>query len=223
MKKVLLIAVVAVFTASAAFSQDVYKQTGGEKNLEVLFAPLGGSPIGINGIKFRSFTSATTAFRGEVFLGFNSSADKRIELDSDNEERELKDSESGFDITVNAGIENHFAGTDRLSPYVGIVGVIGFSNSTEKMEFLNNTDIEENKTTNGSLSFGANAVAGCDFYFADNIYLGAELGFGALFTTEFDTKTESTVEGSETEETPNGNSFSVGPNAVGAIRLGFLF
>lgn len=223
MKKVLLIAVVAVFTASAAFSQDVYKQTGGEKNLEVLFAPLGGSPIGINGIKFRSFTSATSAFRGEVFLGFNSSTDKSIDFDSDGDERELKDSESGFDISVNLGIENHFAGTDRLSPYVGIVGVVGFSNSTDKAEELNGTDLDEVKTTNGSLSFGANAVAGVDFYFADNIYLGAELGFGALFTTEFDTKIESTQDGVDTQENPNGNSLSVGPNAVGAIRLGFLF
>ncbi|MFN2430938.1 MAG: hypothetical protein ABR574_13040, partial [Cryomorphaceae bacterium] len=216
MKKVLLIAVAALFAASAAQSQDVYKQTGGEKNLEVLFAPLGGSPIGINGIKFRTFTSATTAIRGEVFLGFNSSADKRLETDSEGDEQELKDSESAFDISVNIGIENHFAGTDRLSPYVGVVGIVGFSNSTEKSEFLSGTDIEEGTTKNGSLSFGANAVAGCDFYFADNIYIGAELGFGALFTTEFDTKQESTVEGSETIETPNGNSFSIGPNVVGA-------
>jgi hypothetical protein len=30
----------------------------------------------------------------------------------------------------------------------------------------------------GSRSFGLNAVAGADFYFADNFYLGVELGLG---------------------------------------------
>ena len=61
MKKVLIIAAAALFIGSTASAQDVMKQTGGEQNLEFLFSPLGGSPIGINGIKYRKFTSATTA------------------------------------------------------------------------------------------------------------------------------------------------------------------
>jgi opacity protein-like surface antigen len=220
MRKILFFAAAAVFFTSAIQAQDVMKQTGGEQNLEVLFAPLGGSPIGINGIKYRKFTSATSAIRAEVFLGFNSSSD--IALAGNNVE--LKSSSSQFDISIAPGIERHFAGTDRLSPYVGGVVLIGFSSMTDKDEQLNATQdgvAGETKTTDGSLTFGANAVAGVDFYFSHHIYLGAELGFGLAFTTEFDSKF-TPVEGDEVT-TPNGNSFGIGPNVVGAIRAGFLF
>jgi hypothetical protein len=33
-------------------------------------------------------------------------------------------------------------------------------------------------TTQGTTTIGLNALAGVDFYFADNIYMGAEIGFG---------------------------------------------
>ena len=56
MKKIAMIALGAcMFTATA----DAQKQTGGENNLQVLFAPLGGSPISLNGggISFRKVAS----------------------------------------------------------------------------------------------------------------------------------------------------------------------
>jgi len=218
MKKSLLLAAAALLLGTAVNAQDVYKQTGGERNLEFLFAPLGGSPIGINGIKYRSFTSATSAWRVAAFAGFNSSTDNSLVG-----ETELKDVSSEFTISVRPGIERHFAGTDRLSPYYGAEALVDFTSSNDKSEFLVGDDVEEGTTTNGSIGFGLNAIAGVDFYFADNIYLGAELGLGFGFTSEFDTKSESTVEGTDTVETPNGSSLNIGPNVVGAIRLGFLF
>ncbi len=221
MKK-LFIAALALTSALAMNAQDVYKQTGGEKNLEFQFAPLGGSPIGINGIKFRKFTDANTALRGEVFLGFGNSSDIRMEFNG-TEDVELKDASSNFDISVAVGKEKHWAGTDRLSPYYGGVISIGYASMTEKSEFLVGTDVEEGTTKDGSLSFGLTAVSGVDYYFADNIYVGAELGFGLVFTTMFDTVMESTAEGSETMETPNGSSFNIGPVVIPTIRLGFLF
>jgi hypothetical protein len=222
MKKLMLIAAGALLIATTANSQDVYKQSGGEQNLEVQFSPLGGSPIGINGIRYRKFTDAQTALRAEVFLGFSNSSDKMIGEDG---ETELTMSSSAFDISIAPGIEKHFASSDRLSPYVGGVVAIGFSSENEKEEFLSgpDNDVEEGTIKDGSLFFGVNGVAGCDFYFAHNIYLGVELGFGVGFETMFDTKRESTVEGSETIETPNGSSFNIGPNVNGAIRAGFLF
>jgi len=61
MKKLFLFVAAGVFVAAAAQAQDVKKQQGGEQNLELLFAPLGGSPISTEGgIKYRQFTSATS-------------------------------------------------------------------------------------------------------------------------------------------------------------------
>ncbi len=223
MKKFFLIAAAALLIGTAAQSQDVKKQQGGEQNLEFLFAPLSGSPIGINGIKYRKFTSATTAWRASVFLGFNTSTDKRLEGFGD-DETELKDTHSNFDIVIAPGIESHFAGTDALSPYVGAEATLGFSSTTNKNEFLDfNDKVYENKIKDGSISVGVNAFAGMDWYFAHRIYLGAEMGFGILFTTDMDTKYSSDAEGAEDYDSPNGSSLGIGPNVVGKLRLGFLF
>lgn len=224
MKKIFLFAVAACFIGSAAKAQDVYKQTGGEKNVEVLFAPFGGSPIGINGIKFRSFTSATTAIRAEVFLGFGSSSDVIGALENGDE---VTSSSSSFDIEINPGIEFHLPGTDRLSPYYGGFVQIGFNRTGSTTEIPNgdNTSIAgESTTTDGALRLGAFGVGGFDYYFAHNIYLGAEIGFGLGFVTNFDTVTENNA-GNETvtTEIPNGSSFDLGPTAVGRLRLGILF
>lgn len=222
MKKLLVIAAAALFAGSVANAQDIMKQTGGEQNFEVMFKPLGGSPIGINGIKYRKFTSATTAIRASVFLGFGSSTEISGQ-DSNN--NDLKSTTSNFDISIAPGIEQHFVGTDRLSPYIGGEAVIGFSTNGTKDQVEIGTDIKDIKSSMGSFNIGLNAIAGMDFYFADNIYLGAEFGFGLLFTKDLTSKQD--VIGTDgaitTAETKGGSSINLGPNAVGAIRLGFLF
>lgn len=225
MKKLLLVAAAAAFMSSATQAQDVLKQTGGESNIEFLFSPLGGSPIGINGIKFRKFTSATTAWRASVFIGLSSSTDKFIGTDEDGDDVDLQDKMTGFDFSIAPGYEMHFAGTDRLSPYVGGEVIIGFSNEKSVMEMSDAaTDITTVTEKTGSFTGGLNALAGVDFYFADNIYLGAELGFGFAFTSDFETTTEVDFDGESNETTePGGSSFNLGPNVVGSMRLGFLF
>lgn len=222
MKKILIIAAAALFAGSVANAQDVAKQTGGEQNFEVLFKPLGGSPIGINGIKYRQFTSATSAIRASVFLGYGSTTDIMTMGDKD-----YKTVNSNFDISIQPGIEQHFMGTDRLSPYVGAEAVIGF-NSTTKKEDQNKPGgdkIVALKDTKGNFNVGVNAFAGMDFYFADNIYLGAEFGFGILFSKGLTQKSEYFDANGDVavNEAKGGSSFNIGPNAVGAIRLGFLF
>lgn len=228
MKKVLIIAAAALFIGSTASAQDVMKQTGGEQNIEVLFAPLGGSPISIGGIKYRKFTSATTAIRGTVFLGFSS--EKTIDngqsaIVDGNEQINPMMTKGTFDIMISPGIEQHFLGTDRLSPYMGAEVNLGFGNSSTKFVQPNddNTDfVDAGKSTTGSLSLGANAFTGVDFYFADNIYLGAEIGFGIMFTKQMDKKTKP-EEGDEFSEGPQGSAINIGPGYVAKLRLGWLF
>lgn len=221
MKKLLLVAAAAAFMTSATQAQDVLKQTGGENNLEVLFTPLGGSPIGINGIKYRRFLDPTIAIRANVFIGHSVATDIMLGTDGNGDAKELESISSDFQFSIAPGVEKHFAGTDRLSPYIGAEALIGFNAIGEKMDVDGTSDTETIKDK--TLDFGLNALAGVDFYFADNIYLGAEIGFGFIFSTDLDTKFSSTADGVSDVETPNGSSFDVGPNAVAAIRAGFLF
>jgi|SRR5690554_1010402 len=227
MKKVLIIAAAALFIGSTASAQEVMKQTGGEQNLEVLFAPLGGSPIGINGIKYRKFTSATTAIRASVFVGLESATTKTLGGGSTGKD-ELKTTNSRFDISIQPGIEKHFVGTDRLSPYYGAEALIGFGTRGTKRDATYGVDNSIKSIKSNSQSFldiGVNAFAGVDFYFADNIYLGAEFGFGIGYNMQMDTKSESLDMNGDivTSEGPGGSTINIGPNVVGAIRLGFLF
>jgi len=187
-----------------AFSQ---KQQTDARTFEVNFSPFGGSPISINGIKVRKFSDDYNAIRLEVFLGLES--DKSVSLQEgengiEENPNPLTYSRSrGFDISIRPGIEKHFDGTSRLSPYVGVVADLGFSSSSNTEEYWSAAQLMptemfsshaewEQKTSNGSIRLGLNAVAGMDFYFADNIYLGAEFGFGLGFTSSSDTKYEST-------------------------------
>lgn len=230
MKKIFLMAAAALLIGSTANAQDVFKQQGGEQNIEVRFAPLGGSPIGIEGIKYRKFTSATSAFRAEVFLGLQSSTE--IGLGGSEGETELKAGESAFDISIAAGMENHWAGTDKLSPYWGYLGTLGYGSERMTQEVVTDEDDSVEKLvamSQGSLVVGVAGVIGCDYYFADNIYIGTEIGFGIQYTLMFDKNIETAgfdddfnFQIDESTE-PGGNEFGVGPYAVGTLRVGFLF
>jgi len=194
MKKVILSFALALTTVAGAFAQ---KQQGGEKNLEVQFAPLGGSPIGIDGIRLRLFNSdGTGAIRVRLGLGGTNDVTVRQQAyETPNAGGtmttvpELYDTEKTFNFSIRPGYEMHFEGTDRLSPYVGAELMFGMGSETLTKEFQDGiNDTEDNdpakwatweaERKRGTTTFGLNAVAGFDFYFVDNLYLGAEIGFG---------------------------------------------
>jgi outer membrane protein W len=238
-KKVLLIAAIAagVFTTSNVNAQD-FKPAGGEKNIEVNFAPMGANPITINNLRFRYFKSSDMAFR----VGFSVSSSSNTTLEMDNtqsvngtqSEVELEDKTSTFGLSINPGVEKHFEGTDRLSPYVGAVLNFAMTSTTATDQSVQATpgndgvtdmskEVYEGETTDGTTTFGLNLVIGTDWYFSKSIYMGTEVGFGFSSTSNADTEQSSDYPDSETVTTPNGGSFNLGPNFNSAIRLGFLF
>lgn len=189
MKKVILSVAIALTAVTGAFAQ---KQEGGEKNLEVNFAPLGGSPIGIDGIRLRLFNAdGTGAIR--VRLGLGGTNDVTVMSQSqqigNTTVPELYKTEKSFNFSIRPGYEMHFEGTDRLSPYVGAELLFASGSETLIKEFhdginaVDDADVAKRSTweaerKRGTTTFGLNAVAGFDFYFVDNLYLGAEIGFG---------------------------------------------
>src|SRR5690554_4153862 len=224
-KKVLLVAAIAagIFTTNELNAQD-FKPAGGEKNIEVNFAPLGGNPISMNNLRFRYFASSDIAYR----LGFSvsSSTSKDITLASINSanDTELEDKTSSFGFSINPGIEKHFEGTDRLSPYVGAVLNFSTVSTTRTQESLNGSDVVEteikNPNDNDATNIGLNLVLGADWYFSKHIYMGTEVGFGFLSSS---IKDKEQTSGGTTVTSANGSEFNLGPNFQSAIRLGFLF
>jgi hypothetical protein len=186
-KAIMFIALVATSVVGA----QAQKFQGGEKNLEVTFSPLSATPIGMNGIRFRMFNSESSAIR----VGFSVNGGKTTEVMSQPADLgtvtipELYSTDKSFGFSLSPGYEKHFAGTDRLSPYVGAELVFAMKSEkyTEEYHSGNSeTTVEDpanwstwtTERKNGTTTFGLNAVAGFDFYFADNFYLGAEIGLG---------------------------------------------
>lgn len=231
MKKSILAATLTVCALSAANAQ--YRPESGAKALEVNFAPLGGSPVSLaTGIKYRQFTSQTSVLRLGVFLGHSSEGKVTQDENSTLNQVELRDRKSSTNISIQPGIEKHFAGTERLSPYVGGFVNIGYGRTSEKKETqFGDNKVGYNLTKGGSFNFGLNAVAGFDFYVAQSLYLGTEIGFGFGLNSEGKKKVETlsynadgnsvTTDGESRVGT--GSNWQIGPNVVGQLRLGWLF
>lgn len=209
-KAVLFIALVATTVVGA----QAQKFQGGEKNLEVEFNPWGGSPIGMpNGFRFRMFNSESSAIRVGFNIGGSNNTEVYVQQDevpgSDPATQvilpELNQTMKSFNFAIRPGYEMHFQGTDRLSPYVGAELLYAMSSSETTREFHNSNTADdvskpENWQTwemtvkNGSSTFGLNALAGVDFYFVDNFYLGAEINLGFHNTSFRDRETSASNE-----------------------------
>ena len=204
MKKVVLFIALVATTVAGAQAQ---KFQGGEKNLEVQFSPLSGNPIGINGLRFRMFNSESSAIRVGFNIGGSNNTEVRKQpydiVDGANikDMPELYSTDKSFNVSIRPGYEMHFAGTDRLSPYVGAELLFSMASSSYSEEYSSGVTADDNTAANatkwatwsitrseGSTTFGLNAIAGVDFYFVDNFYLGAEIGLGFQNTSYKDSE-----------------------------------
>lgn len=265
MKKLLVLAAVAALTA-APMSMDAQKQIGGDKIIEANFTPFSaGQPvISISGLKFRMFTSENMAIRLNFFLGTSKVTSVNTQPGADPEAAGAPDAQLNpalytydktFAFGIQPGLEFHMEGTDRLSPYVGAVLDIAIGNESTEVEDWGPLSIADHDSQTqsdygmfsrtdktGTFRFGIFGVLGVDYYFADNIYLGAEVGIGFSNTNTKDSEitysnqtayqvnltdistpisTESNLVELE-DPTVNGSMNNFGPIANAAIRLGWI-
>ncbi len=129
--------------------------------------------------------------------------------------------------TISLGAEKHFAGTDKLSPYVGADLLFGMGNTTAKWDKFDGVGYNANVTANvknPSSMIGLNLVAGTDYYFAENFYAGLELGLGLQSVNNKAGESSVTVSGTTTTTlTEPSKSSAFGNNFIGNIRLGWRF
>ncbi len=251
MKKITIL-LLSVFTFTFVQAQEVeettesisvtsatndYKQSAGDKNLELQFDPgaifnaSNANNVFSNGlgIRFRMFASESFAYRMNLNISYTNSSIVTQDADDAAGNLELLDKNSAFGVSLRPGIEKHFGGTKRLSPYVGVEFIMGYNSSTDKSEFQLGTDIYENETQNGNFNdgfnFGLAAVAGADFYIAKKLYLGVELNYGVNYFLASTTKYSSTAPNTVDTESKVGksNSLTFQPGAMGIFRIGFLF
>lgn len=216
MKK-LFIAVAALVSVSSAANAQTFKAEKGNVTADLSLFSKGifatESPVMLNGgmLKGRYFLSDGLALRGAFNLTSKSSND------TSNEDLEKKQSERLFGIRL--GLEKHFAGTDRLSPYIG--GDLGISHMS--MSWKNEPKSGDKTKTEGpnTFGFGMGLFLGADYYFVKNVYLGVEAGLD--FSTASVGAVKNTVGGTTTEGTKQGTATSILVGSNAGFKLGFVF
>lgn len=132
------------------------------------------------------------------------------------------------------GGEFHLAGTDRMSPYfmlginfgggseTGTTANAIYDPTTQSGSYANGVNVEQK---GGFSMFGAQLGAGMDYYVAENIYVGLELGISYTSKSKDDVTTIGTTPGGAINSTVPGYSKSYLSTAAGnaALRLGWRF
>ncbi|MCJ0742703.1 autotransporter domain-containing protein [Pedobacter montanisoli] len=253
MKKLFLCIALAIvtFCANAQESQTAettdLKPVKGSFSTELNFNPFKGNLSFnnvLNQVKGRYFIDSQLALR----LGFNVNT-----LDSNSnygnpygaQASYNSDKRSSTSFGLNIGIEKHFKGTKRLSPYVGLDVTWGTKSAKQESNngsyatsvkngwleivyYQIGTSLPYYTTTSvvqGAYNrFGITAVAGFDFYMAKNFFLGYEFNLGY---SKINYKTPEVKVTGQNVPAPNyysSNSISkFGTSLVNGIRVGYVF
>jgi hypothetical protein len=223
MKRLLLI-VMAVGALNFAHAQEessvaenIYKAQGGDWNAELNFSPFSSSPVNLSYIRLRKFSSATKAMRLGVNLGYeNKTPDEFL-------------TQSELNLNLRPGIEKHFGGTDRLSPYIGGELDIALKSVKEVQDEDSDNSISaytrkgawSGSGNRGFFRMGMNFIVGADYYIAKKLYIGTEFGYGFEVVNTSDIKVE--VDGTDPDDVKGGSAFQLGSNFNSSLRLGFVF
>lgn len=234
MKKTFL-SIAAALVGTFAFAQ---KPTTGSKTAEVVLNfQTGTSAISYDlpgELRLRYFMKDDMAIRVRLGLGSSSSTDKIADA-AGTTTAEIK-TNSGFGIMLAPGIEKHFAGTSKLSPFVGAQLMIGFSTAaTTEVTNANKSVPTAADVKNGdsykldagsNLGFGLGLIMGADYYITDGIFVGGEMGLGLFnMTSNGDGSINSKTGGVSAPElkTLGSSSFDLFGVSTGGVRLGYRF
>lgn len=180
------------------------------------------------GLRFRYFATENIAIR--LSLGFSSSktTDNFYENEVDNTGGAGTYVSKLGTTTIGIGGEYHFKGTEKLSPYAGLDINFGMGKATAEGDQTDGTtwvaaDYSE-KHERKTAGFGVGLIAGTDYYFVENFYLGVELGLGFNSYTAKEGTDSFTVAGVTTENKGNETKISgFSNNVMGMFRLGWRF
>lgn len=255
MKKNLLLLSACIISAFTSYGQEQptdsstvgLKAHKGNVATELNVNPFNGSLSlnnSLNQLKFRFFTSPGFAWR----LGINGSKTSTV---SDNNNPygtnpyRFKDERSSTTIGLNLGIEKHFTGTKRLSPYTG-VDITFAKKSTEQIITEGQTITKitgawrdytynpgnpsqpyiQQSNERGYSRYGVNLFTGFDFYMARHLFFGYELNAGFSKSTYQNIEVTQTYSGGNQPTNPadvKQSSFNFGPNLMNGVRIGYVF
>lgn len=212
----ILLLVSSIFRCAGQNSESfkpVAKGITAEVNLNVFSS----TPISINYLRLRKFVNDRQAVRMGFSLGYR----------QQNPQEEIKTTTT--EVSLRPGYEWHFAGTNRLSPYMGFevdltLKTSKYTNSSQAVSPIKEIQgaWDTGGTEQGFTRIGANVLIGADYYIARWLYMGVEIGYGFQSVVFSDIETTSFNTGSSTPPIEGGSSLFFGPNFNSSVRLGFV-
>lgn len=168
----------------SAQAQNEYKPSQGQVTTEFALSFKGSDAlVGLKdgNLRGRYFLKDDLALRAGLGFGVNS----------------VKDGMKDNSFNVGVGLEKHFTGTERLSPYVG--AEVGYGYQYQKSS--------PSAAKADANSFKAALLVGADYYILPKVYVGLEGGYGL--------DTNSISEGAKTTKLSTG--------AQASVKVGFTF
>lgn len=192
MKKFLSLAFLLAFSLGITKAQTITKPVKGDLLFELSASGINELGVGLNatkgGLMVRQFTADNKARRLAANLDLQFELFDTLVINS----AFSRPGQKRFnEISLSYGIENHMKGSKRMSTYWGYAGGLK----------LASTDF---------IALSGGAFTGFDYYLADGLYIGSEVGYNAFLTFR--------------EYGQNALGFSIpGATINGAFRMGYRF
>ncbi len=188
----------------------------------------GGNTINTFGINGRYFVNADLALVLGLGAAYNQNIDNFAENTDGTGEEGSFTSRSRY-TELSLGVQKHFSGTSRLSPFMGADLLMGADGSHQEGDDANSSGYIKNYSYERdaqALQAGVRATIGFDFWVAKGLYVGA-IYHPITITMQIqdDTETTSGSNGSTIKTVnPGGIYTSLSTfGQLGSIRVGWLF
>jgi hypothetical protein len=200
------------------------KPEKGSLSLEVGFSPLDveGKNIQLQNEQLRLIYLVSDRVGIRFGIGFNTNT----ESDDNGQPGDewTKTTTKNSQVAFAPGIVYNFAGTERLTPYLGVEAIIATRSATIIAEAK---DFKQEIRNEGDLfnTFALGVFSGFNYYFAGNLYIGAEVGLALEHQSLKNTIIETTTGGrTETVEPKNTvTRTTIGMVVTPSLRLGWAF
>lgn len=192
---------------------------------------LSGTTFDAPTVKLRYFAADNMAVR--VGLSMENSS-TTTNFYGTNDDGDIVESKLGTEISkssmtwLSVGGSYHFSQLEKLSPYAALDIMIGSGSTKVDGDNTDGSSYDDEfkySSTSKSSGLGLNIATGFDYYFAQNVFIGAELGFMMMNGKDKGGNASATVASTtvSTDTFSSGSSSSFGNSASGSIRLGWRF
>ena len=246
-----MVAALAATSIVAAQAQSEFKPKAGDVTTDVsLFANgLFANPTALykgnvaSGVSSNKFDLSTVGvLKGRYFFQDDLALRLTLGLSSPSVKSTLEETNHSLENKYRAttlyfglGVEKHFTGTDRLSPYVGAELHVGSyttnaeSNDTRTVGTIVTKTNQQIKAAPG-FTFGGGLFMGADYYIAPKVFLGLEAGLNidAYSLGKTTNITTINVTGQPTQTTDNSGKTKLSGSSMNTdlqvgFKIGFVF